>query len=183
MARPSSSARRYAEAAFEIAQAQGNAAIWLAQLERAAAAAADERSARQLANPQLPFEVRLRAIVEVGGASGRKALPQVANLLALLLRRRRLDVLPATAREFRRLQNRSQGIVEASVVSAAPLEAREMRQIRGRLEAIAGARVEVETSVDPSLLGGIQVRLGDRLLDGSVRGRLERLRAALEARA
>jgi len=95
------------------------------------------------------------------------------------LRRRRLELVPRIAREYRRLYNQSVGIVEATATSAAPLDDRELRALQERLENMTNKRVELTTAVDPRLLGGIQVRIGDMLLDGSVRGRLERLREQL----
>jgi F-type H+-transporting ATPase subunit delta len=108
-------------------------------------------------------------------------LPQMGNLLALVMRRRRVELMPAVAREFRRLYNRRAGIVEAAATSAADLDDRELAALQSRLEQMTGGKVDLTTSVDPSLLGGIQVRIGDQLIDGSVRGRLERLRSRLEA--
>ena len=67
-------------------------------------------------------------------------------------------------------------MTHATATSAAPLGEDEIRAIAARLEAITGGRIALDTSVDPSLLGGVVVRIGDRLIDGSVRGRLERLR-------
>nr|MBA2373173.1 ATP synthase F1 subunit delta [Chloroflexota bacterium] len=63
--------------------------------------------------------------------------------------------------------------------SASPLSPDEVRALQGRLETMTGGRVELDTQVDPSLLGGLVVRVGDRMIDGSVRGRLERLRNRL----
>jgi len=173
-----STARRYAEAIFEIAQRDGTVEVWLAQLGMAAAAVSDSVVARRLENPQLPFEVRLNALLEPFGSG---MLPQMGNLLALVLRRRRVETLPKIAREFRRLYNNRAGIVEATAISAAELDDAELAALRGRLEQITGGRVELETRVDPALLGGVQVRLGDQLIDGSVRGRLERLRNMVAA--
>jgi len=173
-----STARRYAEAAFEIAQRDGTVDAWLEQLNVAAGVAADPSTVRRLENPQVPFEVRLKALQS---ALGGDMLPQMGNLLALVLRRRRVESVSRIAREFRRLYNQRAGIVEASATSAAELDAEELSALRGRLEQMTGGRVDLETHVDPSLLGGVQVRLGDQLIDGSVRGRLERLRNRLAA--
>jgi len=71
----------------------------------------------------------------------------------------------------------------ATATSAAPLDDAEIRAITARLEAMTGGSVALETAVDPDLLGGIVVRVGDRLIDGSVRGRLERLRNRLASGA
>ena len=105
------------------------------------------------------------------------------NLLTLIVRRRRVESLPNIAREYPPPLQRRAGIVEATATSAAPLDDQELAALRSRLEQMTGGKVELETSVDPSLLGGIQVRLGDLLIDGSVRGRLERLRNRLASGA
>jgi F-type H+-transporting ATPase subunit delta len=180
MARTKTSARRYAEAAFEIALRDDTVEAWLDQLQRAAAIAADQAQVRRLENPRVPFEARRDALA---AAIGSDVMPQMTNLIALLLRRRRLDRLPAVATEFRRLYNRRAGIVEATATSAVELDADEISALRERLGQLATGNIELLTRVDPSLLGGVQVRLGDQLIDGSVRGRLERLRSQLAARA
>jgi F-type H+-transporting ATPase subunit delta len=110
-------------------------------------------------------------------------LPQVDNLIGLLLRRRRLEAIVDIAREFRRLYNMEQGIVEARATSAAKLNDEEVNALRARLEQMTGGRIELTLGVDPALLGGLQVRMGDLLIDGSVRGRLDRLRSRLESGA
>jgi F-type H+-transporting ATPase subunit delta len=183
MRRTSSSARRYAEAAFQIAERDGRVEEWLEQLDRAAAVVSDADSLRRLENPRVPFDVRHTALVSAMGSDGGDVLPQVRNLLALILRRRRVELLIAVAREFRTLYNRRAGIVEATATSATELDEQEEAALRQRLERLAGGKVELTLKTDPSLLGGVQVRLGDQLIDGSVRGRLERLRGELAARA
>lgn len=176
MARTGTVARRYAEAAFEIAQRDDTVEAWLAQLTQLGQSTADPSVVRTLENPNVPFESRHAALVAVLGP---EALPQVANLLGLVLRRRRVDALVDIAREFRRLYNRRAGIVEATATSALPLPAEEVAALRTRLEQMTQGRVELDMKVDPQLLGGVQVRIGDLLIDGSVRGRLERLRGRL----
>jgi F-type H+-transporting ATPase subunit delta len=175
-----STARRYAEAIFEIADRDGNVETWLEQLQTIASVVSDESIVRGLEDPNVPIERRLAALA---GAVGSGMVPQMSNLLPLIVRRRRVGMLPQIAREFRRLYNKKAGIVEATAVSAAPLDEHELTALRSRLEQMTGARIELDTRVDPSLLGGIQVRLGDRLIDGSVRGRLERLRNRLASGA
>ena len=103
----------------------------------------------------------------------------VLNLVKLMLRRGRIEQLPQVAAEFRRLDNARQGIVPATATSATPLSQDEVRALVARLEQMTGARIELDLQVDPSLLGGLIVRVGDRMIDGSVRGRLERLRNQL----
>ena len=180
MARVMTTARRYAEAIFQIAQRDGTVEQWLEQLEGVGRLAADAQLVRRLEDPAVPFEVRRDALL---GALAGDSLPQLRNLLELILRRRRIEMLGQLGREFRRLYNRQAGITEATAISATELSADEVRQLQERVERMAGGRVELHFQVDESLLGGVQLRLGDRLIDGSVRGRLERLRNELTARA
>jgi F-type H+-transporting ATPase subunit delta len=112
-------------------------------------------------------------------ALGRSVSGPVRNLIQLQLRRGRIDQLAQVAAEFRRLDNRRQGITTATATAAAQLTPDEVRALTTRLEQFTGGRVELDVQVDPSLLGGLVVRVGDRLIDGSVRGRLERLRNRL----
>jgi F-type H+-transporting ATPase subunit delta len=182
MARTSTTtARRYAEAAFEIAQRDDTVETWLRQLERIAAAMADPSVIRRLEDPNFAFEDRQQAFR--GLFADDEMLPQVWNLVGLVLRRRRLASVANIAREFRRLYNRRAGVTEAVATSAAELDAAEVAALRQRLEQMTGGKVDLELRVDAQLLGGIQVRLGDLLIDGSVRGRLERLRSRLESGA
>lgn len=176
MARRDTGARRYAEAAFEVALRDGTVDSWRSELEAAAAVVADPRALGTLANPAVSIDQRSAA---VGALLKGIAAPQVQNLVQLLLKRGRIEQLPRVAAEFRRLDDRRQGITHATITSAAPLTQDELRAITQRLEQQSGGRIALDVQVDPSLLGGLVVRVGDRLIDGSVRGRLERLRNQL----
>lgn len=174
MALARSTARRYAEAAFEIAERDDSMDAW-----RAALTLADERLTspevrRLLANPSVPAASRVSALERIVGDDVTGA-PR--SLLALMVRRGRFELLPGVIREFTRLYRRREGIVEATVTSATELDTDEMKALHERLVAVTGSQIELQHHVDPELLGGLQVRVGDRLIDGSVRGRLERLRA------
>lgn len=171
-------ARRYAEAAFEIAERDDSMATWLTAFDTAEDRLGSPDAARLLASPAIPASARERLLDRLLG-DGVSGAPR--NLFALLVRRGRFELLPSVAAEFRRLHRRREGIVEAIVTSAAPLDTAEVAALTERLAATAGARVELSQQVDASLIGGLQVRLGDRLIDGSVRGRLERLRTRLSA--
>jgi F-type H+-transporting ATPase subunit delta len=176
MARRVSAARRYAEAAFDVALRDKAVETWRQELDTAAAIVAEERVGRALANPSIPLEKRIAtAEATFGQLVGRKVL----NLIGLLLRRGRIEELPRLAAEFRRLDDERQGIIHAIATSASPLTKDEIRALTQRLEQSTGGQIDLETQVDPSLLGGVIVRVGDRLIDGSVRSRLERLRNQL----
>ena len=176
MARRKSAARRYAEAAFEVAVRDDAVDAWRNELDTAAAVVAEERIGRALANPAIPLETR---IATAEATFGKLVGPKVLNLVRLMLRRGRIQELPRLAAEFRRLDDDRQGIARASVTSTLPLEPDEVSALKERLASSTDRRVELDLKVDPSLLGGLVVRLGDLLVDGSVRSRLERLRNRL----
>jgi F-type H+-transporting ATPase subunit delta len=177
MAKRDSAPRRYAEAAFEIALRDDTVEVWRGELDDAASTLETIGLESTLANPAIPLDQRIEAADQLFASLSQP----VRNLVLLLLRRRRIEQLPRVASEFRRLDDLRKGIVHATATSAAPLGADETRAITARLEQLTGGQVELETAVDPDLLGGVVVRVGDRLIDGSVRGRLERLRRQLAA--
>ncbi len=176
MARPSTAARRYAESAFEIAGRDKTIDRWRTELDLAGTILEDPAVARGLSDPTVATETREQALE--AGLKGKVSQP-LLNLLHLLVQRGRIEDLPRVAAEFRRLDNIRLGITPARAVSAAPLEPADVKALTARLEQMTGGRVELSQEVDPSLLGGLVVQVGDRLIDGSVRGRLERLRNQL----
>ncbi|HVL53766.1 MAG TPA: F0F1 ATP synthase subunit delta [Vitreimonas sp.] len=178
MGRPTTAARRYAEAAFELATRDGSHEAWARDLEIIAGISADDRVASTLRNASIPHPQRQQL---VRGLFESRVSPKALNLVRLLVERRRAELLPAIAGEFRRLLNRSQGITDAVVTSAAPLTTAETEALKGRIQSMAGSRIDLQTQVDESLIGGLTVKVGGRLLDASVRGRLERLRDELVA--
>jgi len=178
--RARTAARRYAEAAFQLAERDDTLDAWAAGLDAAAAAVADETVARFIDNPAIPLTDRLGLLERsIGG----RAPDGVLNVAKILAQRRASDRLPPIAAEFRRLLNQRRGIVEALVTSAAPLSGDEVGSIRRKVEQMTGGSVELRTTVDDALIGGLTVRIGDTLYDASVRGRLERLRESLLAAA
>jgi F-type H+-transporting ATPase subunit delta len=176
MAVRDSAARRYAEAAFQVAERDGTVDVWRRELDAAATIVATEVIGRTLSNPAIALDTRADA---VNATFGRVASQPVTNLIQLMLRRGRIEDVPRVASEFRRLDNARQGITIATATSAAPLSQDEVAALTSRLEAFTGGRIDLDVHVDPSLLGGLVVQVGDRLIDGSVRGRLERLRNQL----
>lgn len=176
MARPSTAARRYAEAAFELALRDDALDAWRDGLVTAAAILGDARIEPIVDNPAVPLAERLGVLDRLIGGRVPSA---VTNLARLLARRGRIDRLPAVAAEYGRLLNRHRGVVEATVTSAVSLDAAETAALRARVEAMTGRTVDLTTRVDGGLIGGLTVRVGDTLLDASLRGRLERLREQL----
>jgi F-type H+-transporting ATPase subunit delta len=176
--RPATAARRYAEAAFELATRDDAHDAWSKDLALAAQLLGDERAARIVDNPSLAFADREAVIDKL---LDDRVRPQAKSLVHLLGRRGRIDLLPQISSEYDRLLRRSRGIETAVVTSAIPLTKPETEAVRDRVRKMTGAEVELESVIDPSLIGGLTVRVGDQLLDASVRGRLERLREQLVA--
>jgi F-type H+-transporting ATPase subunit delta len=175
LAQRSSTAIRYAEAIFGVAHDANTYDEWLRELGEASLLVSDPLAARVLASPAIPRE-RKAAILE-------QALPDlsppVKRFLALLLRRERLPLVPDVLGRLRDLIDRERGLERVKVTTAAPLEAAERALVTARLAARTGRRVQLEEAVDPGLIGGVVAQIGDQIIDGSVRGRLQRLRRAL----
>jgi F-type H+-transporting ATPase subunit delta len=178
MARPVAGARRFAEAAFQVALRDGTQDRWRDDLRIAAEVLGHEQVVPIVDSPAVALADRKGLVDRLLGKS---VQPGVVRLVHLLVERGRIEVLPRVADEFVRLLNDHRGVVMAVVTSAAPLTPDEESAIRQRVETMAGAAVELRTEVDPSLIGGLTVQVRDRLLDASVRGRLERLRDQLHA--
>lgn len=180
MALKRSTARRYAEAAFEIALRDDAVDAWLAALDVAEERLTRPEVTRLLGSPAIPVAARVELLDTLIGDA---VTGGPRNLIALLIRRGRFDDLSAVAREFRRLDARRKGIIDALVSAALPLDDADRAAMDKRMTTMTGKEIRMEEQVDPSLLGGVQVRIGDRLIDGSVRGRLERLRATFSTTA
>jgi len=168
--------RRYAEAAFELATRDNAVDAWQRDLKFAAELARDERVARVADSPAVAVAERRKVVRRLLAS---RVSPLALNLTLLLAERSRFAVLPDVSAEYDALVRKSRGIVAATVTTPAPLSEQELAAVKKRVEQLAGAHVELATATDPSLLGGLRVRIGDLQIDASVSGRLERLRARL----
>jgi F-type H+-transporting ATPase subunit delta len=169
------SARRYAQAAFEIAGQRNVLDRWaqdLGKLERALETG-DLRFI--LSHTKVPMPLKEQV--------ARQALngvdPLVVNLLLVLVKRRMLEILPEVNREFLRVVDQARGRERVEVVSAVALDQAERQRIESFVRDMVAKEVVLDTRVDPSVIGGLLVKVGDTLIDGSTRGRLEDLRKRL----
>ncbi len=172
------SARRYAEAAFELATQELDE--YAAGLDLAADLLGHDEGLDILRNQARPLGQRHDVVHK--GLDHRVPQP-VAKLVCLLVERGKIDQLPAVAAEFRRMVNEQRGMVDAVAHTALPLTDDETAALQRKLEQMTGRNVHLEVKLDESLIGGLTVRVGDTLYDASVRGRLERLRERLVAGA
>src|SRR3954453_7086677 len=180
MARPTPAARRYAEAAFEVALRDDELDGWRDDLALARDMLARPEVVPVVDSPAIPTADRLGVVDKLLGGRIR---PGALRLVSLLVERGRARELARVNDQFQRMLNAHRGIVVATVTSAAPLTDEETAEVRKRVESMADSTVELRTAVDPALLGGLTVQIGDRLLDASIRGRLERLRTQLNSGA
>ena len=168
-------AKRYAQAAFAIASEHGTVAAWRSEMADIAAVLTDSGLATTLANARLPIERRTAMLERVLDVS-----PLALNLAKLLVSKGRAADARAVADAFGRLADGAEGIEHAQIVTAIELGPEQVADIERSLSASLGKRVRAQSSVDPAVLGGVIVRVGDRLLDGSVRTRLRQLRRQLQ---
>ncbi|HSR66228.1 MAG TPA: F0F1 ATP synthase subunit delta [Xanthomonadaceae bacterium] len=166
-------ARPYARAAFAVARDENASATWSQALAFAARVSADPQVAALLGDPRLADAdaVDLLAPADAGDAFRR--------FLAMLAGNRRLALLPEIAGLFEELRAEAERVVKARVTSAEPLPAGELDVLKAALRKRFGREVEVETAVDPALIGGAVIDAGDVVIDGSLKGKLERLQSAL----
>jgi F-type H+-transporting ATPase subunit delta len=168
-------AKRYAQAAFEIASESGTVEIWRAEVADVATVLTDSQLAPVLADTKIPVDRRLAMLERALAVS-----PLVLNLARLLVSRGRSLDARAVADAFVRMADEQQGIAHASVTTAVRLSQEQLTAIETQLSASLHKQVKATSSVDPAIIGGVVVRVGDKLVDGSVRTRLKRLRLELE---
>ena len=178
-ARSLPSPKRYAQAVFQIAEAEEGLDQWSEVLGAGAEAARSPAFVAAMDAPGLSVQEKMAVLRQV-----LPAMPdQGYNLLALLARRRAVSLLPRILEEYQSAVDRHQGLRRVELRTAVELTDAEEQRIAERLKAAMNADVRTSTRVDPGLLGGLMVRIDDTILDGTARGRLESMRLALRARA
>ena len=173
-------ARRYARALLEVAfqSAQGDPAALRRELEAAAALLESQPElADALSSPAVPTEAKRKVVQAVW----RGASPLLPRLLEMLVERGRVGLLDAIATLYAQLWNAARGVLPAEATSAVPLSEEQQAAVQRALGRATGRDVELSTGVDPALLGGLLVRVGGQVYDGTVRGRLRALRERLAA--
>ncbi|HLB15151.1 MAG TPA: F0F1 ATP synthase subunit delta [Burkholderiales bacterium] len=175
MAELATIARPYAEAAFEVADATGKLAAWADALARLAAVASDPEVLQLVGDPGVTPDAVYGVIA---GAAGELPV-EAQNFLRVLIANGRVAVLPEVYSHFEALKNEREGIVDAGIASAFPLDKAQTAELVTGLEARFKRKVRPHVSVDKELIGGVKVAVGDEVIDGSVRGKLAAMAAAL----
>lgn len=174
MALSGSSARRYAEALYQIALSESAAPAFATSLERLRGALTAD-VLRSLRNPGVPVRAR-RAAIDAATAGEPKA---IRSLLDLLLERERIALFPQIAAAYADLVERRAGIVKGKITTAKELSASDRRELVDRLERSSGMKIRAAFAVDESLIGGAKVQIGDRLIDSSLKAQLAELEREL----
>ncbi|MFL6648353.1 MAG: F0F1 ATP synthase subunit delta [Sulfurifustaceae bacterium] len=170
-------ARPYAEAVFALARDENALAGWEGALARMALIAQDPRVHDVIGNPKIGPDQLAQLFIDVtGGLSDSQK-----NFVRTLVDNERLAVLPEIHTLFVELKNRHEGVKQAHITSAFPLDDAALKQLVAELEPRFKCRLEATVDIDPELIGGVRIAVGDEVIDASVRGRLATMAAALKA--
>ena len=170
---------RYARALFELAEDAGERDAVRADLKSfKAMMAASPDLARVVSSPLYSSEDKGKALVAV--AAKAKFNMTTARFLGLITQNGRAQALPAVIRAYERLWAKKTGVVAAEVVSAQALSTAQMNKIKSALRTALGQDPELEARVDPSILGGLKVKVGSKLFDASLKTKLDTLKFALK---
>jgi F-type H+-transporting ATPase subunit delta len=168
-------AKRYAEALHSLATAQGVAAAIGADLAKVQQDLASPAARALLTSPDLGADERASVLAKL--SAGRH--PLIANTIGVLQHRRRLEVLFDLPAAYRALEMTARGEVEAVAETAHPLGEAELRSLEALAGRLSGKQVQLTTALRPELLGGVRLRIGNVLYDGSLRQSLEQLQQKL----
>ncbi|MDA1256321.1 MAG: ATP synthase F1 subunit delta [Chloroflexi bacterium] len=168
-------ARRYAQAIFGIASQSDTLDEWAADMDMLAQTLGDDDFAALLEAPQVPSVVKMRGVDTVLAEVGDLA----RNLAKLLVTHRSPRLAPAIRDEYRAMLDTERGIARANIVTATPVDDALRAEIVARLTALVGQEVDATWREEPEILGGMVARVGDHLVDGSVRSKLQALRQTL----
>jgi F-type H+-transporting ATPase subunit delta len=166
------SPQRYADAIFGIAQDANDIAGWTSKLETLIGVLRDSEFLDLLESPKVKEDDKMTAIQEVLSQED----PLLRNLMSLLTRRNDLRIASAVLEQYRVSADEALGQETAEVTTAVELHADEKEKLSQTLSSLIGKSVNLDLKVDPEIIGGFRARVGDRLIDGTLRSRFDRLR-------
>ena len=173
------SAKRHAQAVFQIALEKKEVEQWRSELKTIAATLSDPQLRAILEDPKFHLGDKEKLISKCLQGISQLAL----NFAYLLVARQRLGILEQIVAEYERMADAHQGLEHARVVTALPIDKQEEAKLTERLAAITGKKVVLTTEVDPAIIGGFVARIGDKLIDGSTKAKLEALKRRLVTQA
>ena len=170
-------ARPYAQALFRLAKEEGALDAWSARLQRLAEIVRDLQMARAIDNPKLSSAQLASLFLSLSGESDNAEL---ANFVGMLAENERFGMLPDIQLAYEQSKKADVGVKTALIASAYPLDDAQLADLIKEFEAHFGVRLEARVTVDPDLIAGVRVAVGDQVLDLSVRGKLDAMAAALK---
>ena len=170
-----SSGKRYAQAAFELALEKNELESWQAGLKKMAELSGNEELMALLQNPRAPFDAKEDLLHKQLG----EIHPLVSNLALLLVHKGIFRLSGDISRQYNALLDTYRGVERAQVTAAISLSDQDKETISSRLGKVVDRKVTIDARVDASLIGGFIARIGDMLIDGSIRQRLESLKKSL----
>jgi F-type H+-transporting ATPase subunit delta len=174
-------ARRYAKALFAVGKENESYEAYNESLQGVAGLYASKPEiVDALTNPLYPLDVREKVMTGLVDSSGVEKV--MGNFLILLVQKKRAEILPEIAEEFQIMVNEEKNVSHGSVISAVELSDELQANVQATLEKLTGKKVVLSTSVDPSLIGGIIAKVGDLVLDGSIRTQLAGLKDSIKGR-
>ena len=168
-------ARPYAEAAFKLAAESGSLADWSDALARLTAVAEADAAGELLENPLIDRDKAAAIIAEAAG----KLKPEQRNFVKVLAENGRLAFLPEISKLFEQSRDLHEDVLDARIESAFPLKPAQVDEIVATLKARYGKGIKASTTVNPELIGGVSIQIGDEVIDASVRGKLAQLATTL----
>jgi len=173
-----SASLQYANAVADIALAQGASEPAAKQLESFAAAYEESAELRTfLASPAVSVEAKHEVLEKISNRLGASKI--IRNFLFVIADHRRTQLIPEIVATFQQVLRQRQGMAEAEISSAVELTSAQKKELAATLARVTGKKIEPKYSLDPALLGGAVVRIGDTIYDGSLRSRLNEMRARL----
>ncbi len=174
-------ARRYAKALFAVGKEEGKFDDYNKVVQGVSALyASTPELVDALTNPLYPLDVREKVMEGMVASMGVEKV--MANFLNLLVAKKRAEILPEIAEEFQAMVDEEKNISHGSVISAVKLSAKLQAKVQATLEKLTGKKVELTTSVDPSIIGGVITKVGDLELDGSIKTQLASLKDSIKGR-
>jgi len=174
-------ARRYAKALFAVGKEQGTYEAYNDALQALGALfETTPEVADALTNPLYPMDIREK--VMAGIVKSIDADKVLGNFLNLLVQKKRAEILPEIAEAYQVMVDEEQNISHGSVISAVELSDELQAKVRATLEKLTGKKVELTISVDPSIIGGVIAKVGDLVLDGSIKAQLAGLKDSIKGR-
>ncbi|MCK5714516.1 MAG: F0F1 ATP synthase subunit delta [Nitrosomonadaceae bacterium] len=171
-------ARPYAEAVFRLAKAGNSLPAWSSMLKFTAVVADDKRIRVLLGNPEVSTKRLGELLLDI---CGDKLSNEGRNFMLLLVESKRVEVLPEVSELFEQLKTQHEGVLEAKVASAFAMTNVQLKDLVAGLESKFKRKIEAKVNVNPELIGGVKVEIGDEVFDASVRGKLEAMSVALKS--